>query len=570
MAGKILGVDLGTTYSCVAIADENGKPQVLPNREGDGTTPSVVYFETADNIVSGKDAKQCAEIYPDRTFAFVKREMGHDTTYEVDGKQYKPEEISSFILRKVVGDACAHLGEEIKDVVITCPAYFGINEREATRNAGIIAGLNVRHILNEPTAAAVCYGVGRADTDQVVMVYDLGGGTFDITLIEIASGRIRVAYTTGIHSLGGKDWDDRLVKYLAEQFVAAEPEKGDPCDDPMSLQALVTDAEAIKKGLTTRERYPMHVAHAGGRVRVEVTREKLEELTADLLEQTVELTKTAVEEGVKRLKELWEEEGKAGDPRIEKILLVGGASRMPAVSRRLTETVGIELEMFEPDLSVAKGAALVGLKIMAGDMIKEIIAGAKGAKPEDVDLDKVDQRELEKAAGEAARKAGPQLRLAGAELAEFATGKIENVSSKGFGIVVTLDEGGRHDEVSYLIHNNTPLPAEVPGTYGTLVTNQQNVRIKVMEQGGQEESATLADNVLLVEGEIVGLPPGLPAGSPIQVTFLLAEDGTLSVRAVEPSSGRDLRLDAQVRDGVMSRAEVEASKLTLLNTKKVT
>jgi molecular chaperone DnaK len=183
---RIYGIDLGTTYSCIAFVNENNKPEMINNADGEMNTPSVVYFESPDNIVVGKQAKNSGKLYPDRTVAFIKREMGHsEFSFDLDGKAYKPEEISSFILRKLVSDAGAKTGEEITDVVITCPAYFGINEREATKNAGKLAGLNVRHILNEPTAAAICYGLDKRAADQVVLVYDLGGGTFDITMIEI-------------------------------------------------------------------------------------------------------------------------------------------------------------------------------------------------------------------------------------------------------------------------------------------------------------------------------------------------------------------------------------------------
>ncbi|MEI9975281.1 MAG: Hsp70 family protein [Ignavibacteriota bacterium] len=479
--------------------------------------------------------------------------MGHsEYSFDLDGKAYKPEEISSFILRKLVGDAGAKTGEEITDVVITCPAYFGINEREATKNAGKLAGLNVRHILNEPTAAAICYGLDKRAGDQVVLVYDLGGGTFDITMIEIKGGNTQVIFTDGNHTLGGKDWDDRLVNYLSEQFVAQFPDKGDPRDDPESLQAIINDAEDIKKGLSAKEKWPATVSHGGSRARVEITRGKQEELTVDLLDQTIALTRHVLEEGKSR-----------GVTSIAKMLLVGGSSLMPCVARRVAAEFGIETEMFEPHLAVAKGAALVGAQILAGELIADEVAALRGTDKGGVDLSKLDAKTLEEAGRRAAAKAGNVYRLGGKELAAVAMRTYGDVTSKGFG-VVAWDENSGRDEVVYLIHSNSPVPADITETgFGTRVANQTSVEIRVMEQGGQAESEDVSNNVELVSGEISGIPPGLGAGSPIHVTFRLAKDGTLQVTASEASSGRDLRLEATV-EGVMSGQEVEQRRGVLL------
>jgi molecular chaperone DnaK (HSP70) len=479
--------------------------------------------------------------------------MGHsEFSFELDGKSYKPEEVSSYILRKLVSDASAKTGEEITDVVITCPAYFGINERKATENAGKLAGLNVRHILNEPTAAAICYGLDKKAADQVVLVYDLGGGTFDVTMIEIKGGNTQVIYTDGNHTLGGKDWDDRLVNYLAEQFISQFPDKGDPRDDPESLQAIINDAEDIKKGLSAKEKWPATVSHGGSRARAEVTRAKQEELTADLLDQTIVLTRHVLDEGKSR-----------GYSRVAKILLVGGSSLMPCVPRRVSAEFGIEAEMFEPHLAVAKGAALVGAQILAGELIAGEVAAQKGADKDDIELDKLDTKTLEEAGRRVAAKAGNVYRLGGKDLAAMAMRTYGDVTSKGFG-VVAWDEGAGRDEVVYLIHNNSRLPADITETgFGTRMANQTSVEIRVMEQAGQAESRELSDNVELVSGEIGGIPPGLPVGSPIHVTFRLAKDGTLQVTASEPSSGRNLCLEAKF-EGVMSEQEVEQRKGILM------
>jgi molecular chaperone DnaK len=553
-ASRIYGIDLGTTYSCISYVDESGKAVVVQNFEGDLTTPSVVHFESADNIVVGKEAKNASKLDPDRVVEFVKRNMGDPTfTREIDGKSYRPEEISSYILRKLVGDASQAVGEEIKDVVITCPAYFGINEREATKNAGLLANLNVLNILNEPTAAAICYGVDKAKENEVVLVYDLGGGTFDITVISMDKGDIRVVVTGGNHSLGGKDWDDRLIEYLAEQFMNENVGESNPLDDKYSLQEIAKSAEEAKKGLSTKEKYPMMVSHNGKRSRVELTREKFEEITADLLQQTIDLTRHVLDEAKEK-----------GFDKIDQVLLVGGLSKMPAVARRMKEEFGGEINIFEPDLAVAKGAALMGQKIMAGEMIKEIIAGEQGTTKEEVNLENIDAGTLEAAAKQAAVKAGPGFLLPSKELVEMAKRKIVNVCSKGFGVIAINPDDGDKEFVAYLIHNNTPVPVEVTETgFGTVRTNQQAVYVRIMEQAGQTESPTPEDNKLISEDELTGLPPNLPAGSPIHVTFRLAEDGTLNVSAVEPSSGRDLKLEIKV-EGVMSQEEIEASKGMLL------
>lgn len=548
----IFGIDLGTTYSCISYVDDNGTPVIIANFEGDLTTPSVVHFESADNIIVGKPAKNSSTICPDRVVSFIKRQMADATfTFEADGRKYRPEEVSSFILRKLVKDASNAIGMEVTDVVITCPAYFGINEREATKNAGQLAGLNVRHILNEPTAAAIAYGNNRS-ADRAVLVYDFGGGTFDITLIEIRQGNIRVVYTDGDHNLGGKDVDDRLVNYLAEQFIAQKPAAGDPREDPFAAQDLQTTAEDVKKGLTAREKWPCMVSYKGERVRVELTREKLEELFADLVTRTVDISLRVVEEGRKR-----------GCAKIDQLVLVGGSSKMPCVARRLKEALGLEPEMFEPDLAIAKGAALMGLRILAGEMIREEIASQRGGDKEQVNLEKEDKRTLEAAAQNVAARAGG-LRLGGRDLLDIAREQVVNVCSKGFGVVVVCDEKSMEKAVEYLIHNNTRVPTEKLETrFGTVAANQRVVNIQVMEQAGQSESPEVENNKLIAEGDITGLPGGLPAGCPIHIKFRLEEDGTLHVSAIEPRSKRELTLEVKV-EGVMSRDEVEQKKGMLL------
>jgi molecular chaperone DnaK (HSP70) len=270
-ATSIFGIDLGTTYSCIAHIDEYGRPDAIINAEGDRTTPSVVLFEGA-NIVVGKEAKNSAVSHKDQIVELVKRQMGQgDWVFFYNGTEYSAEEISSFILRKVVSDAETALGCTITDVVITCPAYFGINEREATARAGEIAGLQVRSIINEPTAAAIHYGL-HAEQDQVVLVYDLGGGTFDITMIEIKEEEINVIATGGDYYLGGRNWDETIVAYLADQWMATTGSSEDPQDDPETLQDLFSKAEQAKRSLSARAKTEVAVTHVGQRQQITLTR----------------------------------------------------------------------------------------------------------------------------------------------------------------------------------------------------------------------------------------------------------------------------------------------------------
>jgi molecular chaperone DnaK len=509
MSSRIYGIDLGTTYSCISYVDESGRPVVLNNVEGDQTTPSVVFFESPENIVVGKAAKQASRAEEGRVVSFVKRSMGDPSyTFDVDGHKYTPEEISSLILRKLVQDAEATTGEKVTDVVITCPAYFGIAEREATKNAGILAGLTVHRILDEPVAAAICYGVREAGTDETVLVYDLGGGTFDITVIRIEGGDVRVVYTGGDHNLGGKDWDERVINHLAEEFMKAEPSAGDPRNDALGLSELFLQAEELKRNLSAREKVKGGISFGGGRLQIELTREKLEEITSDLTQRTIDLTQDVLKEAAQR-----------GETKIDKLLLVGGSSRMPVVARRLKEVFSLDPQLFEPDLSVAKGAALLALTIEAKD-------GKKFNFP----LPPV--------------------------------GDVTTTCSHGFGVVVSKDEKGEQEEVVYVIHENTSVPAEVLETgFGTLFANQTNVRIRVVESN-QVESPRVQDNRQIAEGEI-SLPPNLPKGSPIHVTFALREDARLDIKAIEPSSGRELTLNVDIA-GALSAAEVEQKRRDLV------
>ena len=352
----VYGIDLGTTYSCISYIDEYGKPVVLKNSDGDHTTPSVVMVESESNIIVGTEAKRSIEVEPDKTVQFIKRKMGKENdTVTLNGIEYHAPEISSMILKKIVSDANEELrqtgvlrdGEEIRDVVITCPAYFGMNERQATKTAGELAGLNVLNIINEPTAAAISYGVSGKDKNETVLVYDLGGGTFDITVMNIDGNNISVVCTGGDDQLGGKDWDEALMDYVAERY---EEENGeDLTEDPDAVASLYVDVETWKKALTSREKVTMSVNGPAGRFREELTREKYEEITQDLLNRTKNL-----------LDDVLATAAKQGYPisKIDKVLLVGGSSKMPQVAAMIEEDYHVTPVLADPDEAVAKGAAI--------------------------------------------------------------------------------------------------------------------------------------------------------------------------------------------------------------------
>ena len=289
---RVFGIDLGTTYSCIAYIDEYGKPVVLKNSDGDLTTPSVVMVETEGNVIVGSEAKRSLEIDPDRTVQFIKRKMGkEDDTFTLNGREYSAPELSAYILEKLVNDANEELrqqgvienGEEIKDVVITCPAYFGMQEREATKTAGEIAGLNVIDIINEPTAAAISYGAMGSEKNETVLVYDLGGGTFDITVMNINGNEISVVCTGGDDTLGGKNWDEALIDYLVERYQEEFGDDEDPTEQDEALATLYGQVETWKKALTAREKVNVVVSgESGNRHKEVLTSGQYDEITKSL------------------------------------------------------------------------------------------------------------------------------------------------------------------------------------------------------------------------------------------------------------------------------------------------
>ena len=354
---KIIGIDLGTTNSCVAVM-EGGKPVVIPNQEGSRTTPSVVAFTKTGERLVGEPAKRQAVTNADRTISSIKRHMGTDYKVNIDGKNYTPQEISAMILQKLKADAEAYLGEKVSEAVITVPAYFNDAQRQATKDAGKIAGLEVKRIINEPTAAALAYGLDN-EKEQKIMVYDLGGGTFDVSLIEIGDGVIEVLSTNGDTHLGGDDFDNRITQWLVDEFKKAEGV--DLSGDKMAMQRLKEAAEKAKKELstatTTNINLPFITATAEGpkHLDMNLTRAKFDELTHDLIERTAVPVQNALKDGGVTTAELG------------KVLLVGGSTRMLAAQEKVKQMTGKEPnKSLNPDECVAIGAAIQGGKL-AGD-----------------------------------------------------------------------------------------------------------------------------------------------------------------------------------------------------------
>lgn len=340
-----IGIDLGTTYSAVSTIDEYGKPVILKNCDGEHLTPSVVYFDDHGNAIAGAEAKEMMLSGEDNVIMFFKREMGNpEFCFNVNGKDYSATDLSAILLRKLKSDAEIRLGSTVSKAVITVPAYFNDLQRNETIKAAQDAGLEVLRIINEPTAAAINYGITR-DVDQKLLVYDLGGGTFDVTVLEVKDGGINVLATGGDHSLGGKDWDDCIINYITDQFVREFGE--DPNDDPLTYNDLAFNAEKLKKQLSSTQSASMLVRYAGHRQKYEITREKFEELTANLLQSTQEKT----EEVLREAGLSWQD--------ISGALLVGGSTKMPMVEKWVQEMSGrAPLRGINVDEAVCLGAGI--------------------------------------------------------------------------------------------------------------------------------------------------------------------------------------------------------------------
>ncbi|WAA10365.1 molecular chaperone DnaK [Fervidibacillus albus] len=475
---KIIGIDLGTTNSCVAVL-EGGDAQVIPNPEGNRTTPSVVAFKNGERLI-GEVAKRQAITNPN-TVISIKRHMGTDYKVEMEGKSYTPQEISAIILQYLKSYAEEYLGETVTKAVITVPAYFNDAERQATKDAGKIAGLEVERIINEPTAAALAYGLDKTEENQTVLVFDLGGGTFDVSILELGDGVFEVRATAGDNRLGGDDFDQAIMNYLVAEF---KKENGiDLSNDKMAMQRLKDAAEKAKKDLsgvtTTQISLPFITAGPQGPLHLEVTltRAKFDELTADLVERTMGPTRQALKDAGLSPNE------------IDKVILVGGSTRIPAVQEAIKKEIGKEPHKgVNPDEVVAMGAAIQG-GVISGD-VKDVV--------------------------------------------------LLDVTPLSLGIE-TL--GGVFTK---LIERNTTIPTSKSQVFSTAADNQTAVDIHVL----QGERPMAADNKTLGRFQLTDIPPA-PRGVPqIEVTFDIDKNGIVNVSAKDLGTGKQQKITIKSNTGL--------------------
>ena len=485
------GIDLGTTQSCIAYIDDTGKPVVVKSALGEDTTPSVVFFESPAHAVVGRAASDEALITPDLVAQLVKRDIGTGACYTFHGDRHTPETVSALILRELARVAAAQSGQPVRDVLITVPANFGIAEREATRRAGELAGLNVLDLLDEPVAAAVHYTAvnGPAVTPKHALMCDLGGGTFDTTVIRLAGDDVTVVCVEGDPRLGGADWDRAIAGHLLGQFEREHPGLH-PDRDPQLMQDLLLAAERLKKELSSA-RSRRHVIRFGGRTTVvELARSTVEELTAGLLARMTAVIDKTMETA--RAK---------GVTSFDEVLLVGGMSRFPAVTDALRERFGVRPLRHEPELAVAKGAALYAR-----------VLGARSAGPARFAPGPAAASASGSAAAAAAASVPGVGRLAAARVAGVVPRAFGVLGADGSDPLALTDPVRARKMVVHLLLANTELPADTgPYTFVTAVENQRMVEIEVWEQAGRDLSDDLAANRKVGRGLLRNLP-GAPAG----------------------------------------------------------
>ena len=540
----VFGIDLGTTYSCIAYVNDAGKTEVVPNVDGDLTTPSVVYFEDAENVVVGKTAKEVLAMSPERVVSLVKRRMGQkDARYEgLADAPVTPQEVSAHILRKLVQDAQDYTRQEepITDVVITCPAYFGFSEKEATRQAGEIAGLNVRSVIPEPTAAAISYGMTEGTSrNETVLVYDLGGGTFDVTVIDVKNGDIEVVCVDGDHDLGGANWDEDVATWFAEQFSEEHGTKpAQLMSSAETWQEFLALAEKAKKSLTARTKQTTRLTHGTDRSQVKLTREEFDRITAGRLEVTIMATKNVLEHAREK-----------GREKMDRILLVGGSTFMPQVKSRLeAEFPSVpDIRLLDPNQAVAKGAAVLAYKCHLDDEVKKKAAEQTGGEVAAVAELPAEVR----ARAEASVAADEGMQLA--QMQSLTRKSIQNVTSKSFGIVAVDDAGREH--VANLIVVDAKVPAEVTKTFSTVVDGQRSVDVRCMENIVREKGyVDLKASTEIGKAELRFARP-VPKKSPLEFRFSLSADGLLSVR------GKDLTTGGEVDLAIDTAAILNADEL---------
>lgn len=513
MAGDVFGIDLGTTYSAVARIDDLDQAVVVKNANGQDATPSVIYFEAGGNVIVGSEAKSELIANPNDGVSLIKREMGNEHPLEFFGETHTPESLSALILKELVNAANAEADTAITKAVITVPAYFGVREKEATKQAGEIANIEVVGILAEPIAAALSVGV-RGERKETLLVYDLGGGTFDTTVMIAEPGNVEVVAVDGNRVLGGADWDTALAQLVVERFVQQAGIPEDPSEDPDFMVEILQAVEEKKMILSKKTETTVRCRYEDYDEKVAITRDDFEAATKHLVDQTVDIAERTIETA-KGLKPGLE---------IDKLIMVGGSSRMPMIEAAL-RAKGWDPKPTEFDLAVAKGAAIYGEALLSGatpfPQSGEASGDASGERPP--------------------TNTTPRPFLGGAS-----TLNIQNVLSRAIGVKFVKDDAAQTPYIGFLVHANQALPV-VDQTLeaGTVVDGQTVVTVELWEQAGEVESESLEANTKLKESDITGLP-SLPKGSPIHLILNIDNEGLILLSAREPQSGQKLDLEAKV------------------------
>lgn len=511
LEGQTIGIDLGTTYSALAQLDNDGTPVLMKNSDGKTITPSVVVLGEDGHVLVGPTTERVSIESPDRIIEAIKRQMGNKNWFKVyENRRLTPEFISALILKKLKQDSESQIGP-IANAVITVPYYFNDIRRKATQDSGRIAGLNVIDIINEPTAATLAYAwmrgeLGRTDRgaeEKTIMVYDLGGGTFDVTVVRYTPTQFRVLATDGDVMLGGLDWSRRIVDHVAEQFKRKFGE--DPREDPETLMQFTQECEEAKRVLSIRSQVPINLYFRGKTLTVSLTRGDFERMTADLLQRTRDTTELVLQQANLDPKDL------------DEVVLVGGSTHMPKVEQMLRECTSKKPSReVNPEEAVAQGAAIHAAILEA-------------------------------------RETGGESRMAQAVIKRLRSVKGSDVNSHSLGVEIT-DPGQANRKLNHImIPRNTPLPFESTQRFTTNIPNQQRIHVRVY-QGEASDTTACA---LIGDFQIVNLPPNLPSGSPVEVTYRYMENGRIAAEARELTSNKAAATEI-VRDSGLTDSGLEA------------
>ena len=517
----VFGIDLGTTYSCVAQVDEFDRPTVLKNFDGNNTTPSVVYFEQKDKVLVGDVAKEMLKTEPEKTVAFIKRDISKDESYDNPGKfpfGTDPTIISSHILKKIVKDAndASQNPTPVNKVVITCPAYFGTKERMRTKQAGEIAGLEVLAVINEPTAAAIAYGM-KLTENKTVLVYDLGGGTFDVTVIRVSDKTITVIATDGNHQLGGYDWDKMLSNFVLSKYNQEHGSSYTMESNAMLRNSLLLEAENKKKQLSQRDSTNFIVDFEGKSLKVPISRVDFNQLTEVLLDETIDKTTEVIEKAKEK-----------GIAKIDEILLVGGSSRMPQIKERVDAEFHCDAKLIDPDECVAKGAAIYALNESYSAAMDKYNDGDRDEKPKNI---------------------GQKSQV-----------RVVNVTSKNYGVGCFVDDLFK---VKNIIFANTSLNNCSANTrLQTRYDNQREICLPVYESDCNDNYIDTEAAELLIEKDLV-LSKNWPEDTPIDIQFQINGEGILNIIAQVENDKIEFEVSLK---GVMDDDQLKIAKLMVENT----